>query len=140
MDTQSVDTDKKNPVKWQGMQQYHQYMTYDAQSSPLQTHLRQIRSTVSYWTMNKFQHQVSSYAMSSTYTLVALISSEPGLPVSGNYSLANKDRFTRKLVKPIIRNARFFSVVYEAKGMKFCTQVPRTCVHKHLVLDFHLFA
>ena len=24
--------------------------------------------------------------------------------------------------------------------MKFCTQVPRTCVHKRLVFDFHLFA
>ena len=24
--------------------------------------------------------------------------------------------------------------------MKFCTQVTRTCVHKRLVLDFHLFA
>ena len=24
--------------------------------------------------------------------------------------------------------------------MKFCTQVPRTCAHKRLVLDFHLFA
>ena len=34
----------------------------------------------------------------------------------------------------------FFSVVYEAKGMKLCTQVPKTCVHKRLVLDFHLFA
>ena len=28
------------------------------------------------------------------------------------------------------------SVVYEAKGMKFCTRVPRTCVHKRSVLDF----
>ena len=34
----------------------------------------------------------------------------------------------------------FFSVVYEAKGMKFCTQIPRACVRKHLILDFHLFA
>ena len=33
-----------------------------------------------------------------------------------------------------------FSVVYEAKGMKFCTQVPTTFVHKLLVLDFHVFA
>ena len=24
--------------------------------------------------------------------------------------------------------------------MKFCTQVPRTGMHKHLVLDFQLFA
>ena len=24
--------------------------------------------------------------------------------------------------------------------MKSCTQVPRTCMDKHLVLDFHLFA
>ena len=32
------------------------------------------------------------------------------------------------------------SVVYEAKGMKFCIQVPRTCVDKRFVLDFHLFA
>ena len=24
--------------------------------------------------------------------------------------------------------------------MKFCTQVPRTCMHKTLALDFHLFA
>ena len=24
--------------------------------------------------------------------------------------------------------------------MKFCTQVPRTCLHKRLVFDFHLFA
>ena len=37
-------------------------------------------------------------------------------------------------------NARFFSVVYGAKGMKFCTQVARSCVHKRLVFDFHLFA
>ena len=34
----------------------------------------------------------------------------------------------------------FFSVVCAAKGMKFCTDIPRTCVHKRLVLDFHLFA
>ena len=33
-----------------------------------------------------------------------------------------------------------FSAVYEGKGMKFCTQVARTCVHKRSVLDFHLFA
>ena len=33
-----------------------------------------------------------------------------------------------------------FTNVYEAKGMKFCTQVPRACVHKRLVLDFNLFA
>ena len=33
-----------------------------------------------------------------------------------------------------------YSVVYEAKDMKFCRQVPRTYVHKRLVLDFHLFA
>ena len=33
-----------------------------------------------------------------------------------------------------------FSVVYEAKSVEFCTQVPRTCVQKRLVLDFHLFA
>ena len=39
--------------------------------------------------------------------------------------------------KPIGKNAPFFSVVYEAKGMKFCTQVPRTCAH---ILDFYLFA
>ena len=24
--------------------------------------------------------------------------------------------------------------------MTFCTHVPRTCVHKRLILDFHLFA
>ena len=29
--------------------------------------------------------------------------------------------------------ARFFSVVYKAKGIKFCAQVPGTCVHKLLV-------
>ena len=33
-----------------------------------------------------------------------------------------------------------FSVVYEAKGVKFCIHVPRTWVHKPLVLDVHLFA
>ena len=54
-------------------------------------------------------------------------------------TLASKDSFTSKLEKPI-GNAAFFSVVYEAKGMKFFTQVPRTCVDKSLVLDFHLFA
>ena len=37
-------------------------------------------------------------------------------------------------------NVQFFSAVYEGKGMKFCTQVPRTCVCKRLGLDFHLFA
>ena len=31
-----------------------------------------------------------------------------------------------------------FSVTYEVKGVKFCTQVPRKCMHKPLVLDFHL--
>ena len=30
----------------------------------------------------------------------------------------------------------FSKIVYETKGMKFCTQVPITCVHKRLVLDF----
>ena len=29
---------------------------------------------------------------------------------------------------------------YETKGVKFCTEVPRTRVHKPLVLDFHLLA
>ena len=40
----------------------------------------------------------------------------------------------------LIPVVQFFSAIYEGKGMKFCTQVPRTCVHKRLVLDFHLFA
>ena len=38
------------------------------------------------------------------------------------------------------QNTLFFSVVYEAKGMNFCRQVPTTCVHKHFVLGFPLFA
>ena len=33
-------------------------------------------------------------------------------------------------------NARFFSVVYEAKGMKICTQVPRTYVQQAFSLRF----
>ena len=32
-----------------------------------------------------------------------------------------------------------FSVCYEAKGVKFCTQVPRRRMHKLLVLDFHKY-
>ena len=56
-------------------------------------------------------------------------------------TLPSKHRFTRKHEKPAGKTpAGFFSVVYEAKGLKFYTQVPRTCVHKCLVLDFHLFA
>ena len=39
-------------------------------------------------------------------------------------------------LKNYTQNARFFSVAYEAKDMKFCTQVPRVCVHKRLVLHF----
>ena len=50
------------------------------------------------------------------------------------------DRFTRKLEKPVGKTPDFFSVVYESKDMKFCTQVPKTCVHKRFILDFHLFA
>ena len=50
----------------------------------------------------------------------------------------SKDSFTPKLEKPISKT-HLFTVVYEAKGMKLCTQVPRICVHKCLVLDFHLF-
>ena len=53
---------------------------------------------------------------------------------------ASKDSFTPKLEKPTGKTSDFVSVVYKASGMKFCAQVPRTCVRKHLVLDFHLFA
>ena len=51
----------------------------------------------------------------------------------------SKERFTPKLEKPIGKMPDFLSCC-EAKGMIFCTQVPRTCVHKRLVLDFYLFA
>ena len=54
-------------------------------------------------------------------------------------TLASKDSFTPKLEKPMGKTPHFFSVVHEANGMIF-TQVPRTCVHKRLVVDFHLFA
>ena len=47
---------------------------------------------------------------------------------------------SRKLVKHVGKTPDFFSVVYEDEGMKSCTQVPRTCMDKHLVLNFHLFA
>ena len=45
-----------------------------------------------------------------------------------------------KLEKPIGTTPDFsqlFMKLREAKSMKFCTQVPRTCLHKRLVFDFH---
>ena len=53
--------------------------------------------------------------------------------------LQGQDIFTRKLEKPIGKTPNF-SQFFKAKGMKFCTQVPRTCVHKLLFLELHLFA
>ena len=50
-----------------------------------------------------------------------------------------KDSFTPKLENPT-GNSLLVSVVYEADGMKFSTRIPRTCMCKRLVLDFHLFA
>ena len=53
--------------------------------------------------------------------------------------LMSKESFTPKLEKAIGKVPSFLSCC-EAKGMKPCTQVLRTCMHKCLVLDFHLFA
>ena len=52
----------------------------------------------------------------------------------------SKDRSTRKLEKPVGKTPDFSQLIMKLRGMKFCTHVPRTCVHKRLVLDFHLFA
>ena len=48
--------------------------------------------------------------------------------------------FTRKLEKPIGQMPDFSQLFMKLKGMKFCTQVPRTCVDKRLFLEFHIFA
>ena len=45
----------------------------------------------------------------------------------------------RKYEKPSGNTSQFSWLFYIVKGMKFCTQVPRTCVQKRVVLDFHLF-
>ena len=44
----------------------------------------------------------------------------------------SKESFTPKLEKHIGKTPDFLSCC-DAKGMKFCTQVLRTCVHKCLV-------
>ena len=61
------------------------------------------------------------------------------------HALINQDKDvvktdSQETLKNLQVKRPFFSVVYEDKGMKFCTQFPGTCVHKYFVLDFHLFA
>ena len=56
------------------------------------------------------------------------------------HALRNQDQSERGISIMIhVVKRPIISVVYEAKGMTYCTQVPRTCVHKRLVFDFHLF-
>ena len=69
----------------------------------------------SYWTMNKCQYQVSSCAISSTYTLVALISSEPGLPLSGNdkkHSCSFPEQFWNMSHKSLLKNCHETQLLY----------------------------
>ena len=47
---------------------------------------------------------------------------------------------SQKNLKNLSVKRPIFSVVYEAKDMKFCTHGPRTCVQKRSVLDIYLFA
>ena len=49
-------------------------------------------------------------------------------------------RDSQENLKNLYVKHTIFPVVYEAKGMTFCTHVPRTCLQKRLILDFHLFA
>ena len=58
----------------------------------------------------------------------------------GSMNFAKLRQIHKKLEKPIGKTPRFSQLSMKLKGKKFCTHVPRTCVHKLLVLNFHLFA
>ena len=57
-----------------------------------------------------------------------------------NLTFVSEDRFKTKLGKPGSTKSPFISVVYEAKGMKFCAYVLSACLDNLLVLDFCLLS